>query len=468
MIYAGLPPEINSMRIYSGPGSGPMRAVAAAFGGLAAELHSSAVSIEGVVDELTGLGWRGPSSAAMENAAQTYVSWLLTTAEQAEQTAGQANAAAAAYDAAFYATVPPSAVAANRARYALLVATNILGQNTAAIAATDTEYYEYWAQDAAAMYTYAASSSAATQLVPFTEPQQNSNPEGLANQAASTASGNGNSVMNIVTNVLSQLSTGQLGTQGSLAPALAATAPLQAIPGGEILDFLSNFGLFDIVGAVGGTLGGIGIGVSAGAWQSADSATEEILWEQEQVQQIEYEILHAIDLFSPLTPSRPHGFAPGASAAMGEAASLGQLSVPSSWTAATPEIRGLAYSRPLAAPLPAAPGVAAEMGSAFSQMSLAGMGGSALAGSVGRSRGQADGTAAGRRVPQPPTDHPATTPAAAGASSGPAAGGPSTGGPSPTTGIAAEIREFAELRDAGIISDEEFNEQKHRLLSGGR
>lgn len=32
------------------------------------------------------------------------------------------------------------------------VATNILGQNTPAIAATETQYAEMWAQDAAAMY----------------------------------------------------------------------------------------------------------------------------------------------------------------------------------------------------------------------------------------------------------------------------------------------------------------------------
>jgi len=40
------------------------------------------------------------------------------------------------------------------------------------------------------------------------------------------------------------------------------------------------------------------------------------------------------------------------------------------------------------------------------------------------------------------------------------------------TEITAEIREFAELvarlgalRDSGLLTDEEFNEQKHRLLS---
>jgi len=31
-------------------------------------------------------------------------------------------------------------------------------------------------------------------------------------------------------------------------------------------------------------------------------------------------------------------------------------------------------------------------------------------------------------------------------------------------GIAAELRELAELRDSGILTDEEFSEQKRRLL----
>ena len=46
-------------------------------------------------------------------------------------------------------TVPPAVVAANRAQLATLVATNVFGQNTPAIAATEAQYAEMWAQDAA-------------------------------------------------------------------------------------------------------------------------------------------------------------------------------------------------------------------------------------------------------------------------------------------------------------------------------
>ena len=71
---------------------------------------------------------------------------------QAEQAGAQAKLAAGAYEAAFAATVPPPVIAANRALLATLIATNILGQNTPAIAATEAQYMEMWAQDAAAMY----------------------------------------------------------------------------------------------------------------------------------------------------------------------------------------------------------------------------------------------------------------------------------------------------------------------------
>lgn len=97
---------------------------------------------------------------------------MSATAAQAEQTAAQAEAAAAAFDAAFAATVPPPLIAANRAQLAVLVATSILGQNTPAIAATEAQYFQMWAQDAAAMYSYAGASAAATELSPFTTPQQ--------------------------------------------------------------------------------------------------------------------------------------------------------------------------------------------------------------------------------------------------------------------------------------------------------
>ena len=63
MDFAMLPPEVNSGRMYAGPGSGPMLAAAAAWDGLAAELQSTAASYGSAISELTGGPWLGPSSA---------------------------------------------------------------------------------------------------------------------------------------------------------------------------------------------------------------------------------------------------------------------------------------------------------------------------------------------------------------------------------------------------------------------
>ena len=180
---AALPPEINSARMYAGVGSAALLTAASAWSALAAELRSTALSYGAVVSGLADEDWRGSSSAAMAAAVAPYTGWMSTTAAQAEQTAAQANAAAGAYEAAFAETVPPPVVAANRAQLTALIATNTLGQNTPAIAANEAQYAEMWAQDAAAMYRYAGSSAAATQLSPFTEPQQITSPRGLSAQS---------------------------------------------------------------------------------------------------------------------------------------------------------------------------------------------------------------------------------------------------------------------------------------------
>lgn len=185
--FAQLPPEINSALMYSGPGSAPMLGAAAAWDGLALELQDTASSYGSLITGLTDGPWQGPASASMAATAASQVGWLTSTAGLAEQAAAQAGAAAAAYEAAFAATVPPPVIEANRALLMTLLATNFLGQNTAAIAATEAQYAEMWAQDAAAMYGYAGASAAASMLTPFGPAAPTTNPGGLAGQAAAVA-----------------------------------------------------------------------------------------------------------------------------------------------------------------------------------------------------------------------------------------------------------------------------------------
>src|ERR1700689_991796 len=118
MDFGGLPPEINSARMYAGPGSGPMLAAASAWDGLATELQSTASSYGAVISELTGESWVGPSSTAMEAAAPRLGGGLNPPAGGAGRAAAQARGAASAYQSALTAIVPLPEIAANRTQLA--------------------------------------------------------------------------------------------------------------------------------------------------------------------------------------------------------------------------------------------------------------------------------------------------------------------------------------------------------------
>ena len=236
MDFAALPPEINSARMYAGPGAGPMLAAAAAWDGLAAELHSAAASYHSVVSGLTGGPWSGPASASMAAVAASNVAWMTTTADQAEQTGAQAKAAAAAFEAAFAMHVPPPVIAANRGLLAMLAAPNFLGQNTPAIMAAEADYMEMWAQNAAAMYGYADASAAAATLTPFTPP--------AVSQAAGSSVGSAHTTLSQLTSAVptalqglaspaaSTLSTS--GPSGILSELSEASSILQTLEGGPL------------------------------------------------------------------------------------------------------------------------------------------------------------------------------------------------------------------------------------------
>ncbi len=212
--FGALPPEINSGRMYAGPGAESIMVAATAWDELAAELGAAASGYNSVITELTSAPWVGPSSTAMVSAVAPYVSWLGAAAGLAEESASQARAAAAAFESAFAMTIPPPVIVANRVLLMTLITTNFFGQNTPAIMATEAQYMEMWAQDAAAMYGYAASSAAATQLAPYQPPANTTTPEGVLNQglavaqaAAQPAGNSGQTAAATVPQLLQQLSS---------------------------------------------------------------------------------------------------------------------------------------------------------------------------------------------------------------------------------------------------------------------
>jgi PPE-repeat protein len=237
--FGGLPPEINSARMYAGPGLSSLQAAASAWNGLAAELNSAASGYDTVITQLSSDEWMGPASASMASAAQPYVSWMNTTAAQAEQAATQARAAAAAYEQAFQSTVPPPLIAANRAATQAYTQANVFGQYTPAIAQLEAQYGEMWAQDSAAMYGYAGQSAAATQVTPFASPAATTDPAGTATQAAAVSSATGTSAATSSQTILQELTSSLPTSLQSLAsPTSAATTAATETPFQSLFSFL--------------------------------------------------------------------------------------------------------------------------------------------------------------------------------------------------------------------------------------
>ena len=193
--FSWLPPEINSARISTGEGSGSLFLAASAWDGLASDLSASASSFQSVLSSLANGAWSGPASLSMAAAAAPYVTWLSAAAETAQAAASQARTAASAFESALAATVPLPLVTANRASFTSLVETNYLGQNTPAIAATEFDYVEMWAQDVGAMLGYhSGATSVASTLSPFSIPPLNlaglgTQVSGWASQVAGEAAG---------------------------------------------------------------------------------------------------------------------------------------------------------------------------------------------------------------------------------------------------------------------------------------
>ncbi|HEY6819444.1 MAG TPA: PPE family protein [Mycobacterium sp.] len=186
MEFTTLPPEVISALIHSGPGAESLANAAAAWQQLSANLEDAADNYASSLSSMDE-SWYGPSSAAMFQSVTPYVTWLRTTAQQAQQTAAAARSAAAAFSSVQASVVPTATVAANRTRLVQLLATNVFGRNLPAIAQTESEYQTMWANNAEAMTRYQAASSQASTLPQLTSPTSKTNPSGLTTQSTSAA-----------------------------------------------------------------------------------------------------------------------------------------------------------------------------------------------------------------------------------------------------------------------------------------
>jgi PPE-repeat protein len=359
--------------------------------GMAANSYTSMVST------LTSGPWTGPSSTAMAGAAAPYVAWMNTTAAQAEEAASGARAAAAAYEAAFAMTVPPPVIAANRAELMMLVATNFFGQNTPAIAANQAHYAEMWAQDATAMYGYAGSAAAASAVTPFTAAPLTTNPAGPAAQAASVATANGTAagsqLLTTVPQALQSLASPLASTAASTSSTAASTSSTSGLssilsflglgtkstalmgPGSPFATggFLNNLGISSPVNAL-TTMSSLGAnsinGTSLASW--VNMAPKPAAAAAAGAAKAAEGLPNIVNNMPPISGLGGLGGGGSVAASVGNAASLGRLSVPPGWAGAAPSV-----TAPAATPLPAAG--AAESGGTGSML-----GGVPLAGAGGR------------------------------------------------------------------------------------
>ncbi|MEZ0354311.1 PPE family protein [Mycobacterium sp. pR1184] len=340
MDFAVLPPEVNSGRMYSGPGPATLLAASTGWAELAVEMHLAAASCEAVAVALINESWSGPSSAAMAAAVLPYAGWVRTVATHCEEVATQATIAANAYETAYAMTVPPPVIAANRLRFTALIAGNLLGQNTPAIMIAEAEYSEMWAKDTTAMYGYAANSASALRLCAFSPPPQPGGPGGDRG-AGTSAPGEGvplaSSGISAPFAMLSRtaktstqsVSTGtgagmQAGSQ--LASTMVRLADVDGSSAPEIgtsaLGFGSDgFGLSTDISGFALDLAGSGLELVGG---------DSLLGAEEAIP-AEIGTLESID---PLADPFWGGIGGEPTAGLGQAAQLGTLSVPPSWAPA--------------------------------------------------------------------------------------------------------------------------------------
>lgn len=349
--FSWLPPEINSARMYGGAGAGPLFVAATAWDGLAADLSASASSFGSVISALTSGPWSGPASDAMAGAAAPYLAWLAGSAAQAEVAGAQARASATAFEAAQAATVHPAAVAANRAQLMMLVATNFLGQNTPAIAATEFQYVEMWAQDVAAMVGYhAGAMSVAAALTPFAAP-----PVDLAGLLGPVAQAAGEALPTLSGALQSVISGAPLQSLSSLAqvatlPVSMLMSPIMSLAQG------ANAGTAGLANAV-----GVGADVPKFVSNTAPAV-------------------------KPLTGGGG-GLGPVASAGLGKARLVGAMSVPPTWEGSAPARMVSAAMSGLGGELPSGVGGAGSAmggGMPMMPMPMGGMGGGMPGGMLGR------------------------------------------------------------------------------------
>ncbi len=142
-----------SYQMYAGPGADSMRAASQQLRELAFSADTTADSLNDTLFDLDDT-WIGGSSAFMTDAALRYLKWLSKHSKRLWQTANTIHHLANTYEDIRQRVVPPATIANNREEVRRLIASNVAGVNTPAIAGLDAQYQQYRAQNIAVMNDY--------------------------------------------------------------------------------------------------------------------------------------------------------------------------------------------------------------------------------------------------------------------------------------------------------------------------
>jgi PPE-repeat protein len=298
--FGAFPPEVISGQIYAGSGATPLLEAATAWHNLSTDLQQTAVSYRNVLFGITDV-WQGPSATAMEAAVQPFLMWTESMAIMATQSAHAAMGAASAYEEVLAAVVPPPVIASNRAQLASLITSNILGQNTAVIAANEAHYAAMWAQDIAAMKVYQVNSTSAIGQLPSmqTAPQISNVSTAPVAAVASTQT----TLLQFIQQIIPGFTLGD--PLGNLADLLISPLGIAVVSSGEFAA--------DPLGLVGAFLGLVGIGTATQAQETANAA----------VGALNIPRLPSVSVNTPPTPE--------VTASKGTAGRIWQMRVPPSW-----------------------------------------------------------------------------------------------------------------------------------------
>jgi PPE-repeat protein len=326
---AANPPEVNYYTLTSGDQAASMTAAAASYQGLADTLSAEIGLLATNATTTATAGWQGTGGTAMVVSASELIEVLSLAVAWLQQASMEAGEIVQAYHTAQSTMIPGPVSDLNRVTQASLVASNIIGQNTPAIIALDTEYFgHHWPQNASIMAAYEAVVTAAlaaladpppiAPLAPdpaaplagvaqaagqaaangalhastqtMTETADAANPAGQAAGGSATTAGDGMSAMATPLGMLGQLSqvagmAGQLPQAAGQLPQLLGQAV--SLPTGLLGPLASMDGLGGAAGAAdpvasatlsqasmpvgsigGGGGGGIGVPGTGGVYSS--------------------------------------------------------------------------------------------------------------------------------------------------------------------------------------------------------